>query len=129
MPSPEPEERTDPRWQGEFGRFGGYGNLGDPGGRGDRAEWESMSPVATLEDSENIDPHLAADLRAVGIATIDDLRELGSIEACRRMEERGLHDCLSALMALEGAIVGVGWLTLEPEHRRRLRDEWYRHGS
>jgi DNA transformation protein len=88
-----------------------------------------MSSVAVLEDSENIGPHLAADLRAVGIATIDELRELGSIEACRRMEERGLHDCLSALMALEGAIVGVQWFTLEPEHRRRLRDEWYRHGS
>ena len=88
-----------------------------------------MSAVATLEDIVNISPRLAADLRDVGIASMDDLREVGSIEACRRMEERGLHDCLSALMALEGAIVGVRWFTLEPEHRRRLRDEWYRHGS
>jgi DNA transformation protein len=88
-----------------------------------------MSAVATLEDTVNIGPRLAAALRDVGIANIEDLREAGSVEACRRMEERGLHDCLSALMALEGAIVGVRWFTLEPEHRRRLRDEWYRHAS
>jgi DNA transformation protein and related proteins len=87
-----------------------------------------MSAVATLEDAVNIGPHLAADLRRVGIATLEDLREVGSIEACRRLEQRGLNDCLSALMALEGAIVGVRWFTLEPEHRRRLRAEWYRHG-
>ncbi len=88
-----------------------------------------MSAVATLEETVNIGPRLAADLRAVGIATMDDLREAGSVEACRRMEERGLHDCLSALMALEGAIVGVRWFTLEPEHRQRLREDWYRHAS
>jgi len=88
-----------------------------------------MTIVAALEDTVNIGPRLAADLRDVGIGTLEDLREAGSIEACRRMEERGLHDCLSALMALEGAIVGVRWISLEPEHRSRLRDEWYRHGS
>jgi DNA transformation protein and related proteins len=88
-----------------------------------------MSAVITLEDTVNIGPDLAAHLRSVGITSLEDLREAGSIEACRRMEERGLHDCLSALMALEGAIVDVPWLTLEPEHRQRLRDEWYRHGS
>jgi DNA transformation protein and related proteins len=85
--------------------------------------------VIALEDAVNIGPRLAADLRSVGIASMDALREAGSIEACRRLEARGLHDCLSALMALEGAIVGVRWMTLQPEHRRRLRDEWYRHGS
>jgi DNA transformation protein len=88
-----------------------------------------MSAVVALEDTVNIGPRLAADLRAVGIATMEDLREAGSVEACRRMEERGLHDCLSALMALEGAIVGVRWFALEPEHRQRLRDEWYRHDA
>ena len=88
-----------------------------------------MTAVVSLEDTVNIGTRLASALRDVGIRCVEDLREVGSVEACRRLEERGLHDCLSALMALEGAIVGVRWVTLEPEHRRRLRDEWYRHRS
>jgi len=65
-----------------------------------------------LEDVVNIGPALAHDLRAIGIEDLDALREAGAEEAWRRLYAAGSRDCLSSLLALEGAIRGVRWMQL-----------------
>lgn len=70
-----------------------------------------------LEDAVNIGPALAHDLRAVGIADLDALRSLGADEAWVRMHAAGCHDCLSSLLALEGAVRGVQWIQISPGDR------------
>jgi DNA transformation protein len=70
-----------------------------------------------LEDVVNIGPALAHDLRAVGVADADQLRDVGAQEAWVRLHAAGCHDCLSSLLALEGAVRGVGWMQLSPDDR------------
>jgi DNA transformation protein len=70
-----------------------------------------------LEDVVNIGPALAHDLRAVGVDDVDALRAVGSQEAWRRLYAAGSRDCLSSLLALEGAIRGVRWMNIAPEDR------------
>jgi DNA transformation protein and related proteins len=70
-----------------------------------------------LEDVVNIGPALAHDLRAIGVADLAALRALGADEAWVRMHAAGCHDCLSSLLALEGAVRGVGWMQISPADR------------
>jgi DNA transformation protein and related proteins len=70
-----------------------------------------------LEDVVNIGPALAHDLRAIGVADLDGLRELGADEAWVRMHASGCHDCLSSLLALEGAVRGVRWMQISAADR------------
>ncbi len=73
-----------------------------------------------LEDVVNIGPALAHDLRAVGVTDLDELRALGAGEAWVRMHAGGCHDCLSTLLALEGALRGVRWMQISPQDRDAL---------
>ncbi len=70
-----------------------------------------------LEDVVNIGPALAHDLRAVGVADIEQLRDLGAQEAWLRMNAVGSQDCLCSLLALEGAVRGVRWMQISPGDR------------
>jgi DNA transformation protein and related proteins len=70
-----------------------------------------------LEDVVNIGPALAHDLRAIGVTDVEELREVGAQEAWLRLYEAGSRDCLSSLLALEGAVRGVGWMQLAPDER------------
>jgi DNA transformation protein len=70
-----------------------------------------------LEDVVNIGPALAHDLRAVGVADVEQLRDVGAQEAWLRMHAAGCHDCLSSLLALEGAVRGVRWMQISTHDR------------
>jgi DNA transformation protein and related proteins len=70
-----------------------------------------------LEDVVNIGPALAHDLRAVGVADVEQLRDVGAQEAWLRMHAAGCHDCLSSLLALEGAVRGVRWMQISSDDR------------
>lgn len=79
-----------------------------------------------IEGLVNIGPALARDLHAVGIHDVADLRSLGALEAARRLEAAGRRDCVNAFLAIEGALRGRRWISMPPEERRRLREEWNR---
>jgi DNA transformation protein len=76
-----------------------------------------------LEQVVNIGPKLAAGLRQVGIRSLDELVDRGSIEAWELLRGAGLFDCCSSMLALEGAVQGVRWHHLP----RELRDELAAH--
>jgi DNA transformation protein len=70
-----------------------------------------------LEDVVNIGPALAHDLRAIGVADLESLRAVGAQEAWVRMHAAGCQDCLSSLLALEGAVRGVQWMQISSDDR------------
>ena len=63
-------------------------------------------------------------LEEAGIATVADLRALGSVEAYRRLRFMGsIRVSLNALYALEAALRGCRWLELPPDVKDALRSE------
>lgn len=59
-------------------------------------------------------------LRAIGVNNYEDLKKLGSVEAYRRIKERGINVSKVMLYALEGALLDVHWKDINPEHKARL---------
>lgn len=80
--------------------------------------------MSELEDVVNIGPVLAGQLRDAGIADFDQLDEVGAFEATRRLEAAGMHDCVHAYLALEGAVAGVRWTELPKQRRMELAERW-----
>ncbi|MCZ8116381.1 TfoX/Sxy family protein [Silanimonas sp.] len=65
----------------------------------------------------NIGPKSAAQLRQVGVRTLDDLRALGSLEAFVKLKRAGFKPSLNLLYSLEGALLDCHWQQV-PEARR-----------
>ncbi|WP_460225105.1 TfoX/Sxy family protein [Aurantivibrio infirmus] len=59
-------------------------------------------------------------LRAVGISSYADLKEVGSVEAYTRIKRRGISVSKVMLYALEGALMDTHWKELEPDLKKRL---------
>lgn len=73
--------------------------------------------MATPVKLRNIGPKSAAQLRQVGVRTIDDLRALGSLEAFVKLKRAGFKPSLNLLYSLEGALLDCHWQQV-PEPRR-----------
>ena len=75
-----------------------------------------------LEDLPNVGPELARELRAAGVQTADQLRRLGAKCAWAKVRDvNPERDCASSLLALEGAVRGVRWMSIQPAERKVLR--------
>jgi DNA transformation protein len=63
-------------------------------------------------------------LEAAGLARVQDLRDIGAVEAYRRLKfMRPREVTLNALYALEAALRGCHWLDLPPEVKAALQQE------
>ena len=79
-----------------------------------------MNDLAKLP---NVGPQLARELLAAGIESGAHLRELGAAAAWDRVRDVNPdRDCASSLLALEGAVRGVRWMSLDLAERRRLSE-------
>jgi DNA transformation protein len=65
----------------------------------------------------NIGPKSAAQLRQIGVRTLDDLRAVGSLEAFIKLKRAGFKPSLNLLYSLEGALLDCHWQQV-PEARR-----------
>ena len=82
----------------------------------------SLQTATPIERTPNIGSNLAADLRAVGIDSLEALMRVGFWDAwlqLRRVkpERAGVPACL----ALAGAVAGVRWNHLPPKVRADIR--------
>jgi DNA transformation protein len=74
-----------------------------------------------LSQLPNVGPKLARELQAAGIPSAVELRSLGATAAWERLREVNPdRDCASSLLALEGAVRGVRWMSIDPGERRRI---------
>lgn len=80
-----------------------------------------MIATNDLEHLPNLGPVLACELRAAGVETVAQLRKIGARAAWANLREvNPERDCASSLLALEGAVRGVRWMSIDPAERRRL---------
>ena len=76
--------------------------------------------MAASPKLRNIGPKSAAQLRQVGIRTIEDLRAVGSLEAFVKLKRAGFKPSLNLLYSLEGALLDCHWQQVPEERRSEL---------
>ncbi len=59
-------------------------------------------------------------LHAAGIDTVEELQELGAVEAYLRIKQQGIAVSLNMLYAIEGALTNTHWNKLERATREAL---------
>lgn len=76
--------------------------------------------MAATPKLRNIGPKSAAQLRQVGVRTLDDLRALGSLDAFVKLKRAGFKPSLNLLYSLEGALLDCHWQQVPDERRSEL---------
>ena len=76
--------------------------------------------AAATPKLRNIGPKSAAQLRQVGVRSLDDLRALGSLEAFVKLKRAGFKPSLNLLYSLEGALLDCHWQQVPDERRSEL---------
>ncbi len=59
-------------------------------------------------------------LNAIGVRTYADLEAIGSVQAYRRIRQRGIHVSRAMLYAMEAALLNVHWKSLDPGLKAQL---------
>ncbi len=80
-----------------------------------------------LQSLPNIGRKLEHQLHEAGIGTVEELKRVGSREAWLRILAFDPSACLMRLSALEGAIRGVRWHSLDPEVKAELKAFYHQH--
>jgi len=83
--------------------------------------------MSDLTKLPNIAAKLDTQLVEAGIATVDDLKKVGSREAWLRIQSNDPSACLMRLSALEGAIQGIRWHYLDDETKASLKEFYNQH--
>lgn len=76
--------------------------------------------VMAIADLSNLGPKSQEMLAHAGIASIEQLRALGSVAAFALVRRSGARPSLNLLWALEGALTGLSWQEVAREHRTSL---------
>lgn len=76
-----------------------------------------------LSEMLNIGPRLEKMLNNVDIHNSDELIEVGSVEAIKRLNIED-NACFNKLYALEGAIRGMRWHDLTNEDKEQLKMQY-----
>lgn len=79
--------------------------------------------MARIEDAVNVGTGLAAQLRGLGIDTIEKLREVGAAAAWDQLHDAGLREDVPTRIALEGAVRGIRWKEIPAGERQQISDE------
>ena len=75
-----------------------------------------------IEEMRNLGPTTAKMLADVGVHREGDLRRIGAVDAYHRLKFRfGRQVTIIALYAMEAALRGCDWRSLDPETKERLR--------
>lgn len=77
--------------------------------------------MGELTSLPNIGEKLEKQLNNVGISTYEQLKEIGSKEAWRRILETDSSACIMRLSALEGAVRGIRWHNLDDDVKADLK--------
>lgn len=80
-----------------------------------------MTEKKTCSNLKNIGPVSTEWLRAVGVASREDLERLGSIEAYRLVKEHGFNSSLNLLYALEATLLDIHWTALSSQTKAKLK--------
>jgi len=78
--------------------------------------------MSELSKLPNIGKSVEEQLIAVGIQTVEQLKETGSKQAWLKIRDIDSSACINRLCALEGAIQGIRWHYLSEETKKELKE-------
>ncbi len=78
--------------------------------------------MSDLSKLPNIGKTLAEKLIQCGITSPDDLKSIGSENSFIRIKTIDNNACINMLYALEGAIQGIRWHSLDSDRKAELKD-------
>lgn len=82
----------------------------------------TTTTITPIEHTPNIGASLAAELRGVGIDSLEALMRAGFWDAWLQLRRANPErDCVPACLALAGAVAGVRWNHLPPRVRADIR--------
>ncbi len=76
-----------------------------------------------LIETKNLGKTSVQWLNAVGIRTLEQLHEVGSVAAYCKVRDRGFKVSKVLLYAMEGALIGAHWNELDNDYKQRLLTE------
>jgi len=85
---------------------------------------EKLDRHRSLSAELNLGPKSSAWLIESGISSLQQVRDLGPIEVCRRLRAAGRPVSLVMAYALEGAVMGCHWNALPWETKQFLKAEF-----
>jgi DNA transformation protein len=80
--------------------------------------------LENLANLPNIGPTLAQKLEGIGIESLEDLKDSGSIKTVLQIGAKDISACYNMLYAIEGAIQGIRWHKIPPDERTQLKMEF-----
>lgn len=80
-----------------------------------------VNPLTSLNQLPNLGPVIIQKLFQADIQSAEQLRTVGSTKAFLAIERHDPSACLSMLYALEGAVEGIRWHSLDSEKKRELK--------
>ena len=84
---------------------------------------QGTSMATHLIELKNLGKTSVQWLNAVGIRTLEQLHEIGSVAAYCKVRDRGFKVSKVLLYALEGALTGAHWNDLDEDYKKRLLKE------
>ena len=69
---------------------------------------------------KNLGPSTVNVLNSIGIRTQQELQAVGSVQAYRRIRQKGVHVSRALLYAMEGALLDMPWQSLDPALKVQL---------
>ncbi|HEX5636461.1 MAG TPA: TfoX/Sxy family protein [Gammaproteobacteria bacterium] len=75
----------------------------------------------SLTQLKNLGPKSTQWLNAIGVYTLDDLREMGAIDCCRILKAQGYPVSLNLAYAIEGALRDLHWTKLPESVKQQLK--------
>ncbi len=79
-----------------------------------------MTADKKLIELKNIGASTVNILNSIGVRSLKDLKAIGSVQAYRRIRQRGVHVSRALLYAMEGALLDIPWQSLDPALKAQL---------
>jgi DNA transformation protein and related proteins len=77
--------------------------------------------MQSLAQLKNIGPKSTQWLHAIGVDTLNDLKEMGAIDCCRILKAQGYPVTLNLAYAIEGALRDIHWTKLPASVKQQLK--------
>ena len=76
----------------------------------------------SIANLKNLGPKSEKWLNAIGVYTLQDLKEMGAVDCCKILKAQGYPASLNLAYAIEGALRDIHWNALPDDVKRALKE-------